>query len=237
MPFVSSRSLALSLTMAVLITGVLMQIRVAVSAPPSASCFPNLAVTIPAVVTSWSSEDIPLGETERLAAEARDTLQFDSFVFREYRRGSRSFCVYAAIWMAQKKRRWEIDVHTPDACWPANGWICDGGSNGTTLAAADVRLVSGSSRVFRRPGGGRTNVIFWHFAGGIPVSTPHLPSIFESGQEWINSGFRQFVIGPEEQVFIRISSPEPLEGLSNDPGFQAVVRRLWLVAQHGRSGD
>jgi len=69
------------------------------------------------------SEELPLGNTERLTDRTEEILQFDDYVYREYRIGGNSLSVYIAYWGLCDSNLKQTTGHNPDQCWVKfGGW-------------------------------------------------------------------------------------------------------------------
>jgi hypothetical protein len=187
----------------------------------------RLAQLIPSAPVGWSGRDVPLGATEVLTTEAKEALNFDDMVYREFTKESVSFGVYVAYWKPGKMPIQDVSSHTPDRCWTENGWHCletrskqRENLDGATLWPAEWRL-------FEPPDGGPpTYVLFWHLVDGQTYDFGRSFDAISRPSVWVRGAVQQFLHGNGEQYFMRLTSNVPLEHLWKDPGFGEVMRSL-----------
>jgi hypothetical protein len=171
---------------------------------------PNVSDLIPRELEGWIVEDKPIADSPEMQRVVSEVLNFDSAVFRIYRRGGEEISVYMAYWLPGKIHPQGVDAHTPDICWPNNGWEM------TKLPPLeDHKLASGRSLAMpnnRRflAGGQDLTVLFWHLNGH---QVRQSFSVFEEGMGVVERTRRRIyqvwtaVTTPaQQQLFIRISS-------------------------------
>lgn len=168
----------------------------------------KLSEALPADIANWSYRDIPLGPTEFSAAASKKILGFDDYINREYTSGSIRVGVYIAYWKPGKLTARMVRGHVPDNCWVAAGWHMQRPANprikmfpgleferrtfteqNRSLDVAYVQIVGGKVHTFSKAQ-----------ASGLGDDLMHY-------WDWRSAG-------PKEQYFIRISSSESLEKLS-----------------------
>lgn len=185
---------------------------------------PNLAIAVPSSLSGWSVRDLPLGTNEMAVRKTHALLNFDSFVFREFRHGGTTFEVYSAYWAPGRMPIQEVAIHSPDVCWKGNGWTCRAAQHSCSLRAGVTTLTGGEWRLFSGPQEDLKYVQFWHFLDGIsfgayPTRYRDIGSAWESWRRVVSQLFQPL----PEQYFVRISSSAPLETFENDRGFQEIV--------------
>lgn len=200
---------------------------------------PHLTQAVPASVAGWSSRDLPLGPNEFLSSEAEKILNYDEVLNREYSRGARTFGVYIAYWGAGKMPTRLVASHTPDRCWTENGWRCLAMKFKAPVTFEGTALQPAEWRQFEPPlGGSPVYVLYWHLVEGRTYDYGERFNNVPSPRLWWKDAVQQALLGSREQYFIRLTSPEPLENLWNDPGFSEVVRgleQLGLAVPHPRA--
>jgi hypothetical protein len=187
----------------------------------------HLAQTVPSTLPGWEGRDVPLGPNEFVAGEVEKVLNFDQVVYREFRHNSETLGVYVAYWGPGKMPARLVASHTPDRCWTENGWRCIAMRfkqkepfEGGTLQPAEWRM-------FEPPDGGNpTYVLYWHLVDGRIYDYGGRFNAIPDPVRWWKDAVQQVFLGSREQVFIRLTSNEPLERLSSDPGVVEVLRSL-----------
>jgi hypothetical protein len=82
-------------------------------------------------------------------------------------------------------------------------------------------------RMFEPPDGGNpTYVLYWHLVDGRIYDYGGRFNAIPDPVRWWKDAVQQVFLGSREQVFIRLTSNEPLERLSSDPGVVEVLRSL-----------
>jgi len=183
----------------------------------------SLHAYFPGDMSGWHGEDRPLAETEATKGAVEKILRYDEAFLRRYRKAGQEFSVYVAFWKAGKMSSREIAAHTPDVCWPANGWQRTASDThfqrklfGATLAEAQYREFDLS--------GHREHLVYWHIVNGYSVTynADGLPGPFSMLADLKKYGLHQ----KGEQYFIRISSPTDLDTLWHDDGFQEILELI-----------
>ena len=184
----------------------------------------SLGAMLPAAPVGWTSEDLPLGETEAMLRVVEEKLRFDQALYRVYRRGGLEVGVYVAYWKPGGMDPWLIALHTPDICWIGNGAKLGAMDDELRLAAPNRQtLWPGRFRVFDWPNG-RQEVVFWHLYGGEPSGFPLRKGDYvESRWQELKLTLKNTWMGRvrKEQVFIRISTNRTMD--------EVVRSDLWPV--------
>lgn len=203
--------------------------------PQERTFYGKLLDVLPEAPAGWTRTLRPIADTPEMQKKADELLNFDDGVFVDYSRGSDRLSVYIAYWSPGRMSHRLIAGHTPDVCWVGAGWQCTErgvwsaergvGSKtapedpSSTPHAPHSHLFPAESRTFTARGA-TEHVWFWHIVGGRPISYgPQTPPWYASLVDMLAKGLDQ----REEQFFIRLSAPMPLD----DPAF-APVRDLIL---------
>lgn len=133
--------------------------------------------------------------------------------------------LYVAHWLPGEASVSMVASHTPDACWPGGGWnIGPVAAPQEQLVVGDRRLPAAEHRFFVK-GPLPQHVWFWHVYNERPINyrDPYsVPALFEIAWRY---GFRR----EGGQYFIRFSSNQPWENLTQEPLVQEIFRRLATV--------
>ncbi len=191
-----------------------------------------LSLLVPAQVEGWVIRDEPLGDTELLKQKVETILKYDDYVFRLYRRGDLEIGLYVAYWKPGASDIIEVGSHSPDLCWPQNGWTRKGDEleerfivGGRTSEIAQVRTFTKN--------GLQQHTVFWHLMGGKRTGyaqgdqsrwSTRTPAVFHN---LVNT---KFGFSQAEQYFIRITSNRPLAEIRREPLFDELLKS---VAQFG----
>jgi hypothetical protein len=187
---------------------------------------PPLREALGVAPDGWIAEDLPIGDTELLKQVSQETLRYDDYVFRRYRRGSVELTVYAAYWHPGKHPPQMIAQHTPDMCWTLNGMTCEEMRFNVSTQIDKRQLWPAQWRKFRTPGGQVTYTMFWHLVGDRPFDYgEQLYSVPHPVTYWVEA-MKFAVLKKRPQLFFRITSSEPPENLWNDPGVEKALRGL-----------
>jgi len=198
--------------------------RAAPSPAASAPVKGELGSSIPLTLQNWSSRDLPLGANELARSAAKEILQYDDFIYREFTRGSRRFSVYIAHWLPGKMPTRLVSIHTPDRCWTENGWLC---ADQKFNFEFDAKLPPAQWRIFTPPNDiTKEFVMFWLFVAGKPYDFGHRMNVVPNPFIWWENVVREAVAQNPEQVFVRLSANCDFDELKGDPGFQEILRAL-----------
>lgn len=181
----------------------------------------TLAGVLPNASGDWVAQDEPVGNTEQLVEKTNQLLQFDEFVFRTYRRGPVEFAVFITRWNPGKVSVHQVESHTPDACWPVNGWRCEDSVDRRILTLAGTNLPPARWRIFSHPMNRQMQVVFWHRTG--PLWVEGDPNTTKS---WIERSLTEIRARKDPQYFVRVTSSVPLDELATDSFFREVMQSI-----------
>jgi len=186
--------------------------------PPEVAA-PQLRKVIPESLPGWTSQQLPLADTEELRNVVVDTLKFDEHVSLLYRRGTTTMTIYAAYWAHGKVPPRAVGVHTPDTCWVQNGWTRTARASGIEVpgckpAEFGTYTLKGTTQ----------HVFFWHLVGGRPYSYE------QEGMHSLTAPFKDLatfgLAQRREQLFVRLASNVPFEQLRSDAGYREMLAAL-----------
>lgn len=179
----------------------------------------------------WSSEEVPMAQSEEMKARVEGILKYDDALTRTYQGPGMRLSLYVAYWNVGKIPVHEVGVHNPDTCWVVNGWKCLERKHDCRQTVRGRALKPFEYGMYKKDG--RTeHVIFWHLVGdginrfeysgwrdGLAGKLERLPFMFES--------FKKFGLGQRrEQLFIRLSSTIPFSELWDNPDFQDYIEQM-----------
>jgi hypothetical protein len=187
---------------------------------------PDIAEMLPKEIGGWEANDMPVGETEEVKRKMGQILDYDSAIYREYKKGFKWIQVYISFWRRGKTHLRTVYGHSPDVCWTRAGWeptLRDGNHTFTLDFEPEFRLKTAQYREFSL-GTSSVRVLFWQLLDGEPFSygnfgEPPVTAIFT---DIFSRGFNQ----KPEQWFIRISSNVDFDLLKTDSGFETLIRSL-----------
>lgn len=174
----------------------------------------SLANRLPANLRGGTAHDEPIAATEEMKKAVGELLNFNEGLFRIYQLPDARVSVYVAWWEAGRMSPRLVATHTPDVCWPGNGWERDRTAEvGLSAMCEELRakgFAAGECRVFRMQNKPEY-VVFWHKVGNEMLSyqTGYAPPWWA----WIDEMWRGGLNLREEQLFVRISSDKPLESI------------------------
>lgn len=201
--------------------------------PPPGSLDRKLSEVLPAHgPMGWRGKDLPLGDTESLEEQSREVLAFDDHVYREYSRFGQQFSVYMAYWKPGSMPPRLVNNHNPDVCWINAGWSCTQRERAVVKANAPG-LPPGEWGVYSK-GTGKINVVFWHLVDGEPYVYERLNPV-QKAEMIVGNILHHGTQQRREQLFIRISSNQPIEKLWENAFFQEVLQGIFSLppAQRG----
>lgn len=172
----------------------------------------------------WTSEDLPLGNTEALDEATHRMLNLTDFVYRRYTRGTDSFEVYIGYWAPGTMPARDMNSHTPDTCWVNAGWTTTESKLESLSFTDDRSLLPGRWRWFKKDDAS-INVIFWHLLDGEPYQYGH-KSFTERLSKLIIDPFKYHLNMRREQYLIRISSNSPLDHLWDESLSQSILAKI-----------
>ena len=214
----SAHHFVLVLVAVVFLTGVLLQLSVwrNESRRPGLPIEKRLAQLLPPALAGGTTRDEPIATTEEMKKAVGELLNYDDAVFRIYEEPGYRLSVYLAWWRPGRMSPRLVATHTPDVCWPGNGWERDQFAE-RKLRALSSKLAAtgfagGECRVFTL-NGMPEYVVFWHKVGSEMLSyrngwAPPWWALFD--EIWRNGLDLR-----KEQLFVRISSDKPIESFWN----------------------
>lgn len=202
----------------------------------------KLTDVLPEAPPGWTRTLRPIADTPEMQKAVGETLNYDDAVFAEYKRGSDRLSVYIAYWTPSRMSQRLVAGHTPDVCWVGAGWKCTergvwtaerGVGSKTVLEdlssaphAPRSHLFPAESRTFTARGV-TEYVWFWHIVGNQAISYgPQTPPWYASLVDMLAKGIDQ----REEQFFIRLSAPQPLDDPALTPVRDPILR--WIETRH-----
>ena len=161
---------------------------------------PNLSSILPESVEGWSvstSEDL-----RQYAPELRTGCLMQRTYTRLRPWGREEVTLYVAFWRPGQASVSLVSSHTPDMCWPGQGWDMLPERTGTEDLRVDRRALPPSqARAFVRPQE-KLYVWYWHLYGGRPVEDFDTHSPRRLLAEVVANGIR----ANRSQIFVRISA-------------------------------
>jgi len=190
---------------------------------------PDLAALLPAEYPGWIAQ--PSRELHRFT----DQLQTTHLAQTTYQRPNsggggepQEISVYLAYWPAGTAPVSVVATHTPDACWPGAGWELERSANATarenattTNLPAGSPFVSAEYRVFGLQGY-RRHVWYWHIYDGRVIH----PADVRSPRHLLFLAWRYGFKREGEQLFIRVTSNQPLEKIAREPILEEIFTHL-----------
>jgi hypothetical protein len=186
----------------------------------------TLLERLPPAPPGWTRVERPIAETPEIQQAVDEQLNFDDGIFVDYTRGNQRLSVYAAYWTPGRMSRRLVASHTPDVCWVANGWKITASTTLTGLRDREGRVLPpAEARTFLAQGRPE-HVWYWHVVGPTVYSyaTNSGPPRYAIFVDLWEKGLKQ----REEQFFIRLSSPRPLDEMGADSPLPAVLGALPL---------
>lgn len=177
-------------------------------------------------VAGWEVRDVKLGSTDAMERRVAETLRFDAYEHRVYRKGSRFFSIYAGYWGPRRIPTREIAGHTPDICWIGNGMELLEHRNKREVSLGGVRYVPAEWRRFRHPEGQTAEVCFWLLTGGEPYDFGQGVGLNESLSSWFSDVMRKVKRGGAENIFVRVVTYGPWAEYAREEGFATAMRAL-----------
>jgi hypothetical protein len=190
--------------------------------PPSTLETP-ISELIPKEIDGWTSNDYDLASSPESSERISDFLNLDDSLFRVFKHGATQVSVYVAYWTPGKvSYRW-AGAHTPDTCWVVNGWKRLDRQYCIPFNASNIQFKNAEFGIYEKDLDIQ-NVYFWHLVGGEPFGyeQKEIPNIFASLIDIKKYGLNL----RQEQFFIRLSSNETIDTLSEIDGFDQIVQGL-----------
>lgn len=193
-----------------------------------------LAGRLPVRLATGGVHDEPIAATEEMRKAVGELLNFNDGIYRIYQLPGVRISVYAAWWESGRMSPRLVATHTPDVCWPANGWQRDrpaetGLEPLRTMLSADD-FARGECRVFQLQGK-REYVVFWHKVGGemLSYATGEAPPWWA----WLDEMRRGGLNLRQEQLFVRVSSDQPLQEVWLRPELEPLRNALLQLGLRG----
>lgn len=173
------------------------------------------------------ARDEPIAASEEMKKAVGELLNFNDGLYRIYSLPDARVSVYVAWWEAGRMSPRLVAAHTPDVCWPGNGWLRDTAAEAGLSALGEKLRAKGFSdgelRVFlmqNKP----EYVAFWHKVGDEMLSygTGFAPPWWA----WLDEMRRGGLNLRKEQLFVRISSDRPLQDILDKPELEPLRRAL-----------
>jgi hypothetical protein len=196
----------------------------ALTKPPQQSSLPEpLKSLLPGEISGWTTKDLPIAESAEMRRAIDELLNYDDGVLRVFERHGIIITIYVAYWRPQKMSPRLVEGHTPDVCWPSDGWQSLSQSEIQLTAADGRRLPMGRYRTFGL-NAEKQYVVFWHTVDRLPVAYPSI-----GAPPWwaMLHDLRQFGLHHRgEQMFLRIASNVPIEEIWQAAPIQKTVVAL-----------
>jgi hypothetical protein len=176
---------------------------------------------LPSPPPGWKLEEQKIASSPEMEKAVGELLNFDDGVYVNYiGPGRERISVYIAYWTPGKMSHRLVAGHTPDVCWPGNGWRKIAAARLDMFKIPDPDLPPGSKanppEIIVPAGEARTFTIdqnreyvwFWHMVGSESksYSSGYSPPWHAAITDILHNGLNQ----RQEQFFIRISSPSAL---------------------------
>ena len=187
----------------------------------------KLAAALPARLGEGIARDEAVAATEEMKKAVSELLNYDDAVFRIYEVDGKRISVYAAWWRPGRMSPRLVAAHTPDVCWPGNGWERDRNAEGNLgvfeSVLAQDNFAPAEARVFRMSGHPEY-VAFWHKVGDVMLGyhTGYAPPWWA----WLDEMRRDGLNLRKEQLFVRVSSDTPLQDVWARPDLEPLRSAL-----------
>jgi hypothetical protein len=200
----------------------------------------RVATVLPPMLGEVLGRDEPIASTEELRKAVANLLNFDDGGYRIYALPQGRISIYVAWWRVGRMSPRLVAAHTPDVCWPANGWVRDRSAEVKQGALREELrakgFAEGEHRVFTM-NGKPEYVVFWHKVGHeiLSYKTGYAPPWWA----WLDELWRGGLNLKQEQIFVRISSDKPLDTLFADREMEPLrqmLHALGLGDLNGASG-
>lgn len=182
---------------------------------------PDLAALLPTSFPGWDVRTAT--DLDQFAG----TLQTSHMVQRTYLRAHgkavRQMTVYVAYWPAASVPVSMVAMHTPDICWPGNGWSrLEPPARRPDFRVVQHALPAPAEHAFINGNGLVQNVWSWHLSGGRVLPQRNPLSVRAQFRLAVEEGFRR----PEDQYFIRISSNQEWAELADEALVRQIIGQL-----------
>jgi exosortase len=178
---------------------------------PTRAATPDLNTLLPPAPAGWQSRNAPM-----IAAVA-GILQTDVLAARSYLRptadGGDQITLYVAYWRPGQAPVSLVSSHTPDACWPGNGWTVAPLSPPRQRLVVDGRaLAPAECRLFKN-GPYPQYVWYWHLYGGQPIQEEDPYTLAHLLHLAVRYGYKH----DGDQLFVRVSSNHAWSEIAPSP--------------------
>lgn len=190
---------------------------------PPATLETSISELIPKEIEGWTTTDHDLASSPESSERISNFLNLDDSLFRVFKKGSTQVSVYVAYWKPGKvSYRW-AGAHTPDTCWVVNGWERLDRKYCIPFNISNIQFKNAEFGVYEKDRDVQ-NVYFWHLVGGEPFGyeQKEIPNIFASLIDIKKYGLNL----RQEQFFIRLSSNETIDALTQIEGFNQIIQGL-----------
>lgn len=177
----------------------------------------------------WQIEELPIANTPEMLRSVESLLRYDYASFRVYKRGNTEIAIYMAYWLPGKVHPQNIDAHTPDVCWVANGWQME---LRPPLPPVRVSTRGGTQKVLLvnhrsfTTQNSTLDVLYWHIDGGHFRLNESVDEAALSKSEYWKRRLRKewvtITAGAGSQLFVRVSTNEKLADLLDTEPLQGV---------------
>ncbi|MFT3781716.1 MAG: exosortase/archaeosortase family protein [Nibricoccus sp.] len=181
---------------------------------------PNLATLLPSEFPGWTT--LVNKDLYRFSAELQTPHLTQTTFERSDAHSYTEITVYLAYWPSGRAPVSLVASHTPDACWPGNGWTALHVENPrSTLALAGRQVEEAEQRIFEQQGQ-TEHVWYWHLYDGHVIH----PDNVRSPKRLLFLAWKYGFKREGEQLFVRISSNKPWDQISTEPLLQEIFARL-----------
>jgi hypothetical protein len=186
-----------------------------------------LAKRLPLQLGLFVAHDEPVAVTAEMKQAIGALLNFNCAIYRVYQLPTARVSIYAAWWERGRMPPRMVALHVPDVCWPANGWTRDLAAEKQLSALSrqfeETGFTPGEARVFEmneKP----EYVVFWHKVGDemLNYRTGYAPPWWA----WLDEIWRGGLNLRKEQLFVRISSDQPLQDIWRRPELEPLRTAL-----------
>jgi exosortase/archaeosortase family protein len=182
---------------------------------------PDLQAMLPGAPPGWTAFDA------HDLSQYSGVLQTDLLSQRVYVSGAGDSRVqvtlYMAYWPPGRIPVSTVDAHTPDACWPAEGWLAKALANPEAgFSVGSRQLAPAEARVFTSMGA-QQYVWFWHLYAGRPIPYQNPYSLRELASSAWHYGFRR----GGDQLFVSVASNRPWDEIAD----LAILRQFFANTQ------
>ena len=169
----------------------------------------DLRALLPAAaeVPGWTVQEQDIAETPEMKRAVDEILNYDQALFVNYIKGAERISVYIAYWKPGKMPSRLVRGHTPDVCWVGGGWeIVSAGQALPFVASGPIAFPTEQRHM--RHGNRDEWVVFWHHVMGQRIRNSSQPPPWYAA---ITDVFRRGLDQRNEQIFVRVSAPTPME--------------------------